>query len=123
VSLQKRVQKKIKLRTKRRTCRVRNKQTSREQKPRICVFRSLKHIHAQIIDDAAQKVLVGFSSLNVKNKKSLDKIGIAKKVGLELGKVAVEKSIKEAFFDRGKYLYHGRVQAFVEGLRESGLKL
>ena len=123
MSLQKRAQKKIKLRARRRTYRVRNKQVSRGQKPRVCVFRSLKHMHTQIIDDAAGTVLASFSSLKLKDKKTGDKSAVAKKVGLELGKIAAEKIITEVFFDRGKYLYHGRIKALVDGLRESGLKL
>jgi large subunit ribosomal protein L18 len=116
VSLHKREAKK----TQRRVFRVRGKQLSRGQKPRIAVFRSLNHIYAQIIDDNASKTLVSFSSLSLSKAKG-DKKDIAKKVGLELGKLAVEKAIKDAFFDRGKYKYHGRVKALADGLREAGL--
>ena len=123
MSLQKKSQKKIRLRSLRRTYRTRGKQVKRGIKPRVCVFRSLNNIYVQIIDDLAQKVLVSHSSLKLEKNKSLDKKAIAHQVGLELGKMATEKSIKEAFCDRGKYLYHGRVKALVEGLRESGLQL
>ena len=122
MSLQKRAQKKIRIRSEKRAYRVRNRQTSRGITPRVCVFRSLSNIYAQIIDDSSHKTLISFSSLNLKDK-SGDKVAIAKKVGGELAKIALEKSIKEAFFDRGKYLYHGRVKALAEGLREGGMQL
>ena len=124
MSFIKKAQKKIKLRAKRRVNRVRNAQVSRGVKPRISVFRSLNNIYAQIIDDNAQVTLISFSSLSLnKNEiKDMDKKAIAKKVGQELGKLALAKSIQQAFFDRGVYLYHGRVKALAEGLRESGLQ-
>ena len=81
----------------------------------------MKHIYVQIIDDNAHKTLLGFSSLNLSTKAG-DKKAVAKLVGMELGKLAVEKNIENVFFDRGLYLYHGRVQALADGLRESGLK-
>lgn len=120
MSFQKKINKKIKLREKRRTFRIRNKQVSRGEKPRISIHRSLKNVSAQIIDDKNHNTLVSFSSLNL-GEVSGDKKSIAKQVGLELGKKAVEKGIKDVFFDRGKYLYHGRVKALADGLRESGL--
>lgn len=121
MSLQKRFQKKIKFRTERRRNRVKSRQMSREVKPRVSVFRSLKNIYGQIIDDNEQKTLCSFSSLHLKDAKG-DKTAIAKQVGTELGKIALQNNIKEVFFDRGKYLYHGRVCAFAQGLRESGLQ-
>jgi large subunit ribosomal protein L18 len=78
-------------------------------------------VYAQIIDDAQQKTLASFSSLNLK-KVTGDKKAVAKMVGMELGKLAVAKNIGDVFFDRGQYLYHGRVKALAEGLREAGLK-
>jgi large subunit ribosomal protein L18 len=86
VSLLKRIIKRII----RRTHRVRNAQLSRGVKPRIAVFRSSKHIYAQIIDDSKQVTLVGLSTLNLKDA-SGDKKARAKRVGLELGKLAVER--------------------------------
>ena len=121
MSLQKKADKKIKLRTKRRGFRVRNRQTGRGVKLRVSVFRSLNHIYAQIIDDVAQTTLVSSSSMVLKDK-SGDKKAIAKNVGLDLGKKALEKSVKNVFFDRGAFLYHGRVSSLAEGLRESGLQ-
>lgn len=112
--------KKIKTRAERRSYRVRNRQVSRGVKPRVSVFKSLSQIYAQIIDDKMHSTLVSFSSLNLK-KESGDKKTIAQKVGAELGKKALEKGIKEVFFDRGNYLYHGRIKALAHGLRESGL--
>ena len=90
-------------------------------KPRVSVFRSAKHIYVQIIDDKVKTTLASFSSLSL-NDKSGDKKSIANKVGLELGKIAQSKSIKDVFFDRGKYCYHGRVRALAEGLRSGGLE-
>ncbi|MBD3231538.1 50S ribosomal protein L18 [Candidatus Dependentiae bacterium] len=123
VSLQKKAQKKLKLKRNRRKLRVKSNQSRREQKPRVTVFRSLKHIYAQVIDDLNQKVLISFSSLNLKNQEKLDKKAEAKLVGVELGKMAVEKDVKDVFFDRGRYLYHGRISALVEGLRDSGMQI
>ena len=97
MSFQKKIDKKIKLRAKRRIFRIRNNQVSRKSKPRVSVFRSLNQIYAQIIDDNAKNTLVSFSSLNLKDKTE-DKKAVAKKVGLELGKKALDKGVKEVFF-------------------------
>ncbi|MFA5075387.1 MAG: 50S ribosomal protein L18 [Candidatus Babeliales bacterium] len=123
MSIQKKTQKKIQQRTIRRVHRIKGSQNSRGLKLRICVFRSLKNMYAQIIDDNTQNTIASFSSLNLTTKdKKTDKKEIAKKVGIELGKIALSKSIDKVFFDRGRYLYHGRVRALAEGLRESGLQ-
>jgi len=114
-------QKKLANKTKRRTYRVRNKFRSRGLKPRISVTRSLKNIGAQIINDADHATLTSFSSLNLKEQKGSKK-EIAHQVGLELAKKAQELNLKNVFFDRGSYLYHGRVEALAQGLREGGLK-
>lgn len=121
MSFQKKSQRRIQKRTKRRTFRVRNNQASRGILPRISVARSLKQISAQIIDDATGLTIVSFSSLSLNGPKA-DKTTRAKEVGLQLGKIALAKSLEKVFFDRGQYLYHGRVKALAEGLRESGLK-
>jgi len=114
--------KNLKRRTQRRIYRVRKSQaSSRGRKLRIAVFRSLKHIYAQIINDADHKTILSYSSLNVKNK-SGDKKAVAKNVGMELGKLALQNKVTDVFFDRGKFLYLGRVRALAEGLREAGLK-
>ena len=115
------LKRRIKQRKLRRKFRVKNNFRSKGVKPRVAVFRSLKHIYAQIIDDANHLTLASLSSLVLKDKKG-DKKAVAKQVGIELGKIALGKGIKEVFFDRGVYKYHGRVAAVAEGLRESGLK-
>lgn len=88
---------------------------------RVSVFRSAKHIYAQVIDDSQQKTLVSFSSLNLNEAKG-DKKSVAQVVGKELAKLALQQGIKEVVFDRGSFLYHGRVKALAEGLREGGLQ-
>jgi large subunit ribosomal protein L18 len=89
---------------------------------RVSVFRSLSHIYAQIIDDNSQKTLVSCSSLELENLKG-DKKFIAQEVGKELAKRALKQGLNEAAFDRGQYLYHGRVKALAQGVREGGLKI
>ena len=88
--------------------------------PRLCVFRSLKNIYAQIIDDVAGVTLVSASSLELEgnggNKEA------AKAVGELVAKKALEKGIENVVFDRGGYIYHGRVQELADGAREAGLK-
>ena len=107
---------KIKKRTQRRARVVRN------NLPRVSVFRSLDHIYAQIIDDAQQKTLVSASSLTLKDVKG-SKSEIAHAIGIALAKLALEKGVKKAAFDRGSYLYHGRVKALAEGVRAGGLEI
>lgn len=113
--------KRLRKRVQQRIFRVRGRQLSRGVKLRISVFRSLNHIYAQIIDDNQQKTVLSYSSFNLKKAKG-KKADIAKQVGLELGKMAIEKNLSDVFFDRGCYLYHGRVRALADGLREAGLK-
>lgn len=115
------LQRKISQRTARRALRVRAR-LSTGNLPRVTVFRGLKHIYAQIIDDAAHKTLASCSSLEMKNLKG-DKKAIAHSVGLELAKRAVEKNISAVVFDRGRFLYHGRVKSLAEGMREGGLRI
>lgn len=102
--------------------RVRSQLRNNLAVPRLSVFRSLKHISGQVIDDVTGNTLVSFSSLQLKSAKG-DKKEVAKLVGAELAKLALSKNIESVRFDRGGYLYHGRVQAFAEGLREGGLKV
>lgn len=111
---------KNKARCKRRVLRVRSKLAS--TLPRVSIFRSLNHIYAQVIDDQAQATLLSCSSLELQNK-SGDKKAIAFGVGKELAKRAQAKGIEAAIFDRGGFLYHGRVKALADGLREGGLKI
>ncbi|MDR0880831.1 MAG: 50S ribosomal protein L18 [Clostridioides sp.] len=105
--------------------RVRKKVAGTVARPRLCVFRSSKNIYAQIIDDANRVTLVSASSLDKDVKESVSYTGnkdAAKKVGETVAKKAVEQGITEVVFDRGGYLYHGRVKELAEGAREAGLK-
>ena len=95
------------------------------ERPRLCVFRSNKNISAQIIDDVNGTTLVAASSLDEELKAQIEYGGnkdAAKMVGEALGKRALEKGIEEVCFDRGGFLYHGRVAALADGAREAGLK-
>lgn len=95
-------------------------------KPRISVFASNRYTYVQVIDDAKKNTLAAFSSLDLKKNKSQvkrRKVEEAKLVGVELAKIANEKGIKKAVFDRGRYTYKGRVKALVEGMREGGLEI
>ena len=102
--------------------RVRGKISGTAERPRLSVFRSEKHIYAQIIDDAAGKTLVAASSV----EKGFEGLGgnkeAARKVGKTVAERAVKAGIEEVVFDRGGYIYHGRVQELAEGAREGGLK-
>jgi len=115
-------QKKIKKQKLRRLCRVRGNQTSRGQKLRVSVFRSLNHISAQVIDDSCHKTIASCSTLQLVTLKGAKKEK-ARAVGIELGKRALAQNVKEVYFDRGHYRYHGRIQALVDGLREAGLQV
>ncbi len=88
-------------------------------RPRLSVFRSNKQIYAQLIDDVAGKTLLATSSAKLDVK--TNKIEIASIVGKTLAEKAVESGIKEVVFDRGGYLYHGRIKSLAEGAREGGL--
>lgn len=116
------VQKKIVKGTQRRKLRVRQNIKRYSDLPRVTVFRSLRYIYAQVIDDASQKTLASCSSLELKDIKG-DKKAIAQSVGKELAKRAKKEGVASVVFDRGSFLYHGRVKALAEGLREGGLKL
>lgn len=105
--------------------RVRRKITGTTQRPRLCVFRSANNIYAQIIDDTNRVTLVSASTLDAEVKGAVNHTGnkeAARKVGEMIAKKAVEKGITEVVFDRGGYLYHGRIQVLAEGAREAGLK-
>lgn len=88
---------------------------------RVSVTRSLKHMHAQLIDDATHKTLASCSSLQLDIVG--DKKAVARAVGLELARKAKELGVVRAVFDRGPFLYHGRVAQVAEGLREGGLSI
>jgi large subunit ribosomal protein L18 len=94
-------------------------------RPRLSVHRSSKQIYAQIIDDAKGETLVSASTLEKGNRESLKtgaNVEAAKAIGEQLAKKAVEAGISEVVFDRGQYMYHGRVKALAEAAREGGLK-
>ena len=102
--------------------RVRAKISGTPERPRLNVFRSAKHIYAQIIDDVAGNTLVAASTLDVSLKGNYGgNIEAATAVGKLIGEKALEKGIKKVVFDRGGMIYHGRVKALAEGAREAGL--
>ena len=101
--------------------RIRNKISGTPERPRLCVFRSNKHISAQIIDDTKGVTLASASSVALKLANGSN-VEAAKTVGLELGKAALAAGVTEVVFDRSGYVYHGRVAALADGARESGLK-
>ncbi len=105
--------------------RIRKKLFGTEQRPRLSVFRSAKHIYAQIVVDATGSTILAASTLSPEIRGEigdLKKSDAAKKVGEWLGKKAAEKNIRKVLFDRNGFLYHGRVKALAEGARESGLE-
>lgn len=105
--------------------RVRNKISGTAARPRLSVYRSLNHIYAQIIDDVAGNTLVACSTVEkaiAESVKDLTKKEAAKVVGGEVAKRALEKGITEVVFDRGGYVYMGRVECVADGAREAGLK-
>lgn len=105
--------------------RVRARLVGTAERPRLSVFRSLKSITAQLIDDAAGKTLVAVSGREIKQKKvegKSTKVAEAYLAGKLLAEKALAKGIKLAVFDRGGYSYHGRVQALADGAREGGLQ-
>jgi large subunit ribosomal protein L18 len=106
--------------------KVRRKVQGTHERPRLSVYRSLKNIYAQIIDDMTGKTLVAASTLSKDVHDQLNgvkgKIAKGKLVGLAVAKKALEKNIKEVVFERGGFLYHGRVKAVADGAREGGLK-
>jgi large subunit ribosomal protein L18 len=102
--------------------RVRGKLSGTPERPRLCVFRSEKNIYAQIIDDVAGNTLVSASSVEKGFEGSGANKEGARKIGKLVAERAVQKGIEEVVFDRGGYIYHGRVQELAEGAREGGLK-
>lgn len=105
-----------------RHLRVRNKISGTAERPRLAVFRSEKNIYAQVIDDIAGVTLVSASTLD----KEFEGVGsnkeAAKAIGTMIAKRALEKEIAEVVFDRGGYVYHGRVKELADAAREAGLK-
>ena len=106
--------------------RIRNKISGTASRPRMAVYRSLSNIYVQIIDDSIGHTLAAASTMDKDIAASLEgktKTEAAKIVGEKAAKLALAKGINEAVFDRGGYIYHGRVEALAEGAREAGLKL
>jgi large subunit ribosomal protein L18 len=104
--------------------RIRKKVTGSQEKPRLCVYKSLSQIYVQLIDDVHDKVVTGVSTLN-KDVKTQIKYGgnieAAKKIGENIGKKAIEMGITKVVFDRNGFKYHGRIKALAEAAREAGL--
>ena len=110
---------------KRKHLRVRKSVSGTTERPRLCVFRSNSHIYAQIIDDTEGTTLAAASSLDKDVKSSVSNgsnIDAAKEVGKLIASRAQDKKITEVVFDRGGYVYHGRVAALAEAAREAGLQ-
>jgi large subunit ribosomal protein L18 len=109
----------------RRQERVRKKVLGTDARPRICVFRSNKHIYAQVISDNQGKTLASVSTLSealAEAAKQTKGVETAKQVGLALAKACKEKNITKVVFDRNGFPYHGRVKAIADGAREGGLE-
>ena len=105
--------------------RMRNRLSGTSQKPRLAVFRSNNHMYAQIIDDTVGNTLVAASTLEKDVKAELEKtnnVDAAAYLGTVIAKRAVEKGIKTVVFDRGGYIYHGKIQALADAAREAGLE-
>ena len=105
--------------------RVRQKVTGTISRPRLCVFRSLNHVHAQLIDDSRDQTLVSMSTLDSQVKSKTNGMEKSKKAGIVgtlLAEKALSKGIKQVVFDRGGYRYHGRVKALAEAARKAGLE-
>jgi large subunit ribosomal protein L18 len=102
----------------RRHLRIRNRVTGTAERPRLVIFRSLKHIYAQLVDDVAKRTLLTVGDGDVTGKKGEKALA----VGKALAAVAKEKGIAKVVFDRAGYRYHGRVKALADGAREGGLE-
>ena len=117
---------KNKIRVQKKKYRIRKKISGTIERPRLVVYKSLKHIYAQLVNDLTGQVLTGVSSLTPDVKKQikngLSKTKVSELVGLTIAKKAQEKGIKQVVFDRNVYLYHGRIKALADKAREGGLK-
>ena len=108
----------------RRRNRIRKKVDGSSERPRLSVFRSAAHIYAQVIDDSKGITITASSTLDKdvrEGMKSLGNIEAAKKVGASVAKKAMEKGVKDVVFDRGGYIFHGRIKALADAAREAGL--
>jgi len=109
----------------RRKKHIRKKIRGTSERPRLCVFRSAKHIYVQVIDDTIGRTLASASTLdkeNINHVKSCGNIEAAKEIGARVAKDSLGRSIKKVVFDRNGYLYHGRVKALADSARENGLE-
>ena len=108
---------------KKRQVRVRKKVSGSTERPRLCVFRSTKHIYAQIIEDVSGKTLAAASTVakDAKDSKYGGNVEAAKLVGKQIAEKALAQDIKQVVFDRNGYLYHGRIKALADAAREAGL--
>ncbi len=107
-----------------RISRIRKKISGTAERPRLCVFKSNKHIYAQVVDDVAGKTIAAMSTVDKEFNQGDEKgkTGAAKVVGMAIAERAKSAGISQVIFDRGGYLYHGRVKSLSEGAREGGLK-
>lgn len=109
----------------RRKLRIRRKISGTSERPRLTVFRSTKHIYAQVVDDGAGSTVAHVSTLSRDVRGAITestKTDAAKKVGAAVAKALLAKGIDKVVFDRNGYLYHGRIQALADAAREAGLK-
>lgn len=105
-----------------RSRRVRSRIKGTSERPRLVVFKSLKHIYAQLVDDASRRTLTGVSSLKGGLNIAGNQTEKAKAVGAAIAKKAKDLGLESLVFDRSGYIYHGRIKALAEAVRESGLK-
>lgn len=101
--------------------KIRKRVMGSTERPRLCIFRSTKHVYAQVIDDSTGQTLVSASTLDTDGVKGANKDACSI-IGKEVAKRAVGKNIKQVVFDRNGYLYHGRVKALADAAREGGLE-
>ena len=99
--------------------KIRMRMMGNSKRPRLCVFKSGKHMYAQLIDDEKAKVLAAVSDLKIKKGKKQEK---ALEIGKLIAKEALAKKIESVVFDRGGFIFHGRIKAVADGAREGGLK-
>ena len=119
-------EKKLKKIKGRRKKRVRSRIAGTEQRPRLSVFRSTRYIYVQAIDDNSGKTLAAASSFGADMKDTVqgkNKVDVAFEVGRQIARHLMNNNITEAVYDRGSYLYHGRVRALADGARQEGLKI
>ena len=111
-----------KFETRRRHIRVRRKISGTAERPRLCIYRSNKNLFAQLIDDVTGTTIVSSSTLDKDIKTKASNKEAAKEVGAAIAKKAIEKGIKEVVYDRGGFIYQGKVQALADAAREAGLE-